>query len=256
MRRPTAYAPLSVLFATSRTGIAIQREHGAEGLGVWAALIAAAKRGRGQIVFANDTDWAAIGISHPPTFTLATFLKTTGRMKQTRTTRHGHVVYVQLTRYEDWNNDVRRQDARERKSRNDEENKRTKSERLANHLRTEMSAELELELEAEEELDRSSEPPLRELLEPAHDGYEPHPLPVTHELLYTRLLAYIGAHGDDNTPAVLRTYANQATEGQLAKVLESATHSHARNRARYVIAALKSELTPEANRELTQVSNP
>ena len=238
MRRPSPFAPLSVTFATGKTGTAIQNKHGLEGLGTWAAMIAAAKRGRGQIVFAHEADWQAIGILRPPSFTLREFLKTTGNMKQTRTETHGHVMYVQLTHYEDWNNDAQRQDARERKSRYDAEKKRTKNERLPNWKRTKKSAELELE--AEEELEKGSNEAT--LLPPAGDKHEPEGLPLAHTLLYTRLLAHVGNHGDANTPAVIRSYANRASEGQLAKVLESAEHAHARNRAKYVVGALKAEV--------------
>jgi hypothetical protein len=147
MRRPAPYAPLSVTFATGRTGTAIQNKHGLEGLAVWAAMIAAAKRGRGQIVFATASDWQAIGILRPPKFTLTEFLKTTGRMKQTRTTRHGHVMYVDLTAYEAWNNDAYRQRERERKTSKSEESNRNKSGRIAEWKRKSSAAEVELELD-------------------------------------------------------------------------------------------------------------
>jgi hypothetical protein len=147
MRRPAAFAPLSVTFATGRTGTAIQNKHGLEGLAAWAAMIAAAKRGRGQIVFAHDSDWQAIGLLQPPKFELRDLLKTTGQLKQTRTTRHGHVTYVQLTRYEDWNDDAYRQRERERKSRTDEESGRNKTGRVAEYKRKPNAAEVELELE-------------------------------------------------------------------------------------------------------------
>jgi hypothetical protein len=153
VRRPSSYAPLSVTFSSGRTGTAIQRKYKAEGLGVWAAIIAAGKRGRGQIVFAHDADWQAIGIFEPPSFALRDFLKTTGQLKQTRTTRHGHVMYVQLTRYGDWNKDAYRQGERERKARYSEETNRNKAGRMAEGRRRLSASELELELELEEELD-------------------------------------------------------------------------------------------------------
>jgi hypothetical protein len=96
------------------------------------------------------------------------------------------------------------------------------------------------EAEAEKELEKSSSGAT--LLAPAADGYEPRPLPFSHETLFTQLLALVGNHGDDNTPAVIRAYASRATEGQLAKVLESARNAHPRNRAAYVVAALRDEL--------------
>jgi len=155
MRRPAAYAPLSVLFATGKTGVALQNRHGVEGIGVWACMIAAAKRAGGQIVFAHDQDWQAIGIFEPPAFTLGEFLKTTGQLKQTRCTRHGHVRYVVLTRYGEWNDDAYRERERQRKSRYSQESERNKSGRLAEHKRKQSASELELDLEVEEELTHS-----------------------------------------------------------------------------------------------------
>lgn len=150
MRRPAAYAPLSVTFATGKTGSVLQDKLGLEGLAAWACLIAAAKRGAGQVVFAHDRDWQAIGVMRAPEFSVRDFLKTTGQLKQTRTTRHGHVMYVQLTSYERWNNDARRQDERERKTRYSEETNRNKAGRLAEHNRKQSASELELDLELEE----------------------------------------------------------------------------------------------------------
>ncbi len=67
-------------------------------------------------------------------------------------------------------------------------------------------------------------------------------LPIAQELLTTRLLTWIGDHGDDKTPTILRLYAAQLPEAGLARVLESTEGKRPRNRAGYVVAALKSEL--------------
>ena len=148
MRRPSSFAPLSVTFATGKTGTRLQHEYGAEGLGVWAALLAAAKRNQGLVTFAHDTDWQALGIFSAPSFTLRAFLKTTGNMKQTRTTTHGHVMYVQITHYTDWNNDAHRGFDRERKTRKADESNRNNpgSEPEANWKVSATELELEEEL--------------------------------------------------------------------------------------------------------------
>lgn len=116
MRRPSTYVPLSVTFATDKTGETIQHKYGIEGLGVWAAMIAAAKRGRGSITFAHESDWQAIGILSPPSFLLKDLLKTTGRIHQTRSRQHGRVIYADLTHYSDWNDDAHKGFERERKA--------------------------------------------------------------------------------------------------------------------------------------------
>ena len=130
--RPGPYVPLSVLFATGKTGTAIQERFKVAGLGVWAAMLATAGEGnRGEILFRHDEDWSAIGLEvgvalHPIDFTLREFLSFMGRQKQTRTTRQGRALYVQITQWERWNNERKRDLARRRSSRY-----RRKSERDA-----------------------------------------------------------------------------------------------------------------------------
>jgi hypothetical protein len=73
-------------------------------------------------------------------------------------------------------------------------------------------------------------------------------LPFEKERLTIELLAAIGSAGDEGTPQVVRRYAAQLPEGALAKVLESVRGSKAKDRARYVVGALKGELEELAPR--------
>jgi hypothetical protein len=116
--RPAQYVPLSVTFATGKTGTAILERFGVEGLGAWAALLATAGAGQGQVVFRHEEDWAAIGLGGRELgFSLLEFLRFLGQRKQTRKTQHGRVIYTQLTRWEEWNNTRLREVARQQKSR-------------------------------------------------------------------------------------------------------------------------------------------
>lgn len=118
LSRPAPYVPLSVTFATGKTGTAILDRFGPAGLGAWAALLATAGAGQGQVVFRHEEDWAAIGLGgYELDFALPDFLRFLGQRKQTRNTRHGRVTYTQLTRWEEWNNTRLREVARRQKSR-------------------------------------------------------------------------------------------------------------------------------------------
>ncbi|MCR4338796.1 MAG: hypothetical protein NUW01_02800 [Gemmatimonadaceae bacterium] len=217
-------------FATGRTGTAIQNKHGLEGLAVWAAIIAAGKRGRGQIVFAHDADWQAIGLFSAPTFTLREFLQTTGRMKQTRCTRHGHVMYVQLTHYEDWNDDSHRGFERERKARSEEENHRKNAGERADENRSRFAGEAEQE--AEIELERTGSP--RTSTKLATNG-----LPdLTIEL---QKILDCCKDADTRSLGTLLAAANGLTLAAVVGVRESCKSYRGRVGVGYAVNALKSE---------------
>lgn len=153
LRRPGPYVPLSTTFGTGRTGTAIYDRFGLAGLGAWAMLIAAAAP-TGTVLFRHEQDWPAIGVAQPPDFSLLEFLTFLGRRKQTRKTRHGHVVYVELTRWSEWNKTKEREDARLRMSRyrqqsrrNDERNGRV----TPGVTKTEQDRHPEAEADTEEE---------------------------------------------------------------------------------------------------------
>jgi hypothetical protein len=127
MKRPERYVPLSLTFATGRTGTALLEQYGVEGLGAWAAMLAAAKGNQpeGQVVFRHEDDWAAIGLGfHPPSFTLAAFLTYLGRRKLIRRTRHGRVTYVEITQWGRWHDAKNSYLAARRSSRYRQEKKR------------------------------------------------------------------------------------------------------------------------------------
>jgi hypothetical protein len=155
LRRPGPYTPLSATFHTGRTGTAILEKFGLAGLGVWAAMLAAAKAEEGMIIFRHEDDWGAIGLAaHPPEFELKTFLTYLGRRKQTRTTRQGRVMYVELTRWTDWTKQKDREESAWRMSRKRAESKRN-TVRTVNELepneneRSPARAREELELDIE-----------------------------------------------------------------------------------------------------------
>jgi hypothetical protein len=59
--------------------------------------------------------------------------------------------------------------------------------------------------------------------------------------LILNLLNAIATDADNGTPTVVGRYARQLPEASLAKVLESVANSKRRNKAEYVVGALKSE---------------
>lgn len=111
--RRRRFVPLSVHFAHGETGTTLLREFGTDGLLVWVCLIAAAKRSPDQGTYLHITDaetWATFGIaSCPPSFTFEDFLLTTGKLRQTSKRRSGRILYVSLTRWDEWNKNRSRQ---------------------------------------------------------------------------------------------------------------------------------------------------
>jgi len=70
-------------------------------------------------------------------------------------------------------------------------------------------------------------------------------LPFAHEILIGKILAHIGSHADPGTEKVIRSQATHLPENTLAKVLESSETSKPRDRAAYIVAALRDELGAE-----------
>lgn len=153
LERPAAYVPLSVRFATGGTGQAIIKRFGAEGLGVWAAYLAACKRERpeGQITYASELEALnKLGLDiHRPSFTLHDFFVYTGRLKKTRTRRvSGQVMETTCTAWRRWTDTDRRERDKLRKSRKRAE---TDADTVRNLNGRNPDLELELELEVEED---------------------------------------------------------------------------------------------------------
>lgn len=181
--RPGPYVPLALNFTSGRTGTALLEEFGPAGLGVWAALLVAAGVGnKGMVTFLHERDWAAIGLDeHPPDFELMTFLTFLGRRKQTRKTRQGRNIYVEITQWERWNKMKERELARRRNARY-----RRKSERNTERNGTVTSSVTpasrhrhpEVELEQESKPKAVDLVPTREPEWPAADEEQPWDLNV------------------------------------------------------------------------------
>jgi hypothetical protein len=107
--RRRRWIPLSVEFPFDKTGTRLQEEFGPAGLGVWVAMLTAAKRAHIQGTFSYTTEeeaWATLGIHSPP-FPLADFIAVTGRIKKTRKRRRGRITDVQITAWEEWNDTLK-----------------------------------------------------------------------------------------------------------------------------------------------------
>lgn len=109
------WIPLSTDFPHDKTGTRLQEEFGPAGIGIWVALLTAAKRAhvQGQFSYRSEEGaWTELGIIDPPC-TLEEFLAVTGRMKKTRKRRRGRITDVQITVWEQWNNAPRTGSGRE-----------------------------------------------------------------------------------------------------------------------------------------------
>lgn len=74
-------------------------------------------------------------------------------------------------------------------------------------------------------------------------------LPIENERLALELLSEIGEHGDEGTPAVVRSLTSRLPEGAVAKVIESIRGQRPRNRAAYAVKALQDEWAQRHNDE-------
>jgi hypothetical protein len=236
-RRPDLFVPLSVRFATGRTGTALQDRFGLEGLAVWAALLAACKLERppGQITWASESEiWNKLGLTgHEPSFTFDEFLTFTGRLKITKRrnvsrTRYGRIQHVFITVWSRWTKTVEREADRERKARK-AATSTPETSRKPTRKRSGMKPELEQEQEREVEKGKTTR--AREAL-PAANG-----LPLAVE----RLILTTEATG--RSAAAIRKAARDLPEACSARVLESLQARKPRpdNPAGYVVAALKAE---------------
>jgi hypothetical protein len=116
--RRRRWIPLSVEFPFDKTGTRLQEEFGAAGIGVWVAMLTAAKRSHVQGTFSYTTEeeaWINLGITTPP-FPLDEFLRVTGQLKKTRRRRRGRITDVQITAWEEWNDAPRTGSGRSQKS--------------------------------------------------------------------------------------------------------------------------------------------
>ncbi len=151
-RRPELFLPLSVRFASGRTGTALQNRFGLPGLAVWAAYLAACKLNRpeGEIVYASETEgWAILGLrGHEPEFSLQEFFGFTGNLKKTRRTRSGQLTYVVCTPWGRWTKTQKQEAERRRKARLRGQSERD-TERTQDGKLTGQESDLEVEVEEE-----------------------------------------------------------------------------------------------------------
>lgn len=120
-RRRRQYVPLYVHFCSGPTGQKILGRFGMEGVGVWAAMLAAAKRSpiQGTFEWLSETDaWGKIGCSkRPPEFTFAEFVRFLGRQKLASTQKYGEVSQTSITAWREWNHTLQREQDADKKRR-------------------------------------------------------------------------------------------------------------------------------------------
>ena len=117
--RRRRWIPLSVEFPFDKTGTRLQEEFGAAGLGVWVALLTAAKRGQVQGTFTYTTEaeaWLNLGITPPP-FPLDDFLRLTGQLHKTARRHRGRITDIQIRAWNEWNSTQNSEVSREQTAR-------------------------------------------------------------------------------------------------------------------------------------------
>lgn len=127
MKQGEQWVAMDARFFHKPFPIALKQRFGACGLVLFHALIYACKLSRPAGRFTYSSDFEALsqlGLddvnlvdSEGKAWTLDDFWEFTGRHKQTRRTRRGHVIYVKLTHWERWQNDKKTFLERERKRR-------------------------------------------------------------------------------------------------------------------------------------------
>lgn len=154
--RRRQYVPVSTTLLWSRTGTAILERFGLEGIGVYVALLVAAKKGspQGTIELRKGLEWADLGLGgfEPKDWTLDDLLKLLGQRKKTSRRRVGRLLYVTFSRWEDWNQTPRKQVEAARKSRKRAENTADNRADMRGKSVAVTPPEVEVELEVEEEL--------------------------------------------------------------------------------------------------------
>ena len=123
---------LDAYFLAKPFTIRVLERFGPAGVVTWVAYLAACKRNptQGRFTFTSDADAVCqlllqdlplVDAKGQP-WTIDEFFAFTGRMKQTKKTRHGHVRNVISTHWKQWQNAQKTDDARERKRRSRAQN--------------------------------------------------------------------------------------------------------------------------------------
>lgn len=157
-KRYRRYVPLDVYVAFEQPGAALKARWGIEGVGCWALFLAACKREpiQGTFTYTSEEEaWTKLG-ARASGFTLDEFFRLTGRFKNTRKTRSGHVTYVLCTGWKQWNDVFERQLKAEQKARKRADNTATTRRRYSDGTATEVEYEVEGEDEGESEEKTSS----------------------------------------------------------------------------------------------------
>lgn len=149
------YVPVDVNVAFKRFGTKLQDKWGMEGLCAWMLMLAAAKREpqQGTFTYTSEVEaWTKLGATATK-FSFNEFITFCGRNKQTRRTASGRISYVEITGWEEWNNEWHREQDAQRKSRKRAHFKPdidpTPPGHSADKDQTESEAETEVECEAE-----------------------------------------------------------------------------------------------------------
>lgn len=153
--RRQRYVPVDVLVAFSPFGTRLYERWGMEGLAAWMLLLAAAKRepAQGTFTYTSEVEaWTKLGATATG-FTFAEFITACGRAKQTRKTRSGRVVYVEITGWGRWNDEWSREKDSAQKSRKRAHSTPDKAQTIPGqfpaHPPTESDTESDNDLEAE-----------------------------------------------------------------------------------------------------------
>jgi hypothetical protein len=119
-RRREQYVPLASKIAFTKSGTKLLDKWGMEGLCTWMLFLAACKRNsvvQGEVAFTSDAEgWALLG-AQATAFTLREFFDYTGRQKMTSRRRSGRIQHVSCTSWKRWNDEFRKQEQAEKKSR-------------------------------------------------------------------------------------------------------------------------------------------
>lgn len=149
-KRRRQYVPLSVYFAQGKTGTRLLERFGRDGLLVWVLYLTACKANwvQGQLTYVSEAEgWMKLGlVGYEPAFTLEEFFRFTGTLKQTRTTRSGHVKDVVCTQWIQWNYDVKTQLEAERKA-------RKRAENAADETPDKEALEVEVDVDVDDEVE-------------------------------------------------------------------------------------------------------
>jgi hypothetical protein len=118
-KKRTPYVPLDSYVAFKRTGQSLKARWGMEGLCAWMLFLAACKREAvpGTFTYSSDDEaWIKLG-ARATLFSLDEFFVATGRLRQTRKRRSGHVTYVECVNWDLWTKDYKGQQASDRQAR-------------------------------------------------------------------------------------------------------------------------------------------